>query len=147
MLRARFLVAPLLLGLATVVALSCSRDPIRDLEVRRVQYSATLTGFLVKDEPGKEHPDILLDVTLEGDAQPPLPGLTLDVSMADAKGKEKAHRRVWIDGKDLGPGGVQQTLTLKDLPYQPGDGFWVGVRSPVPAAERAQYREFEATEK
>ncbi|MCM2270064.1 MAG: hypothetical protein NDJ75_08175, partial [Thermoanaerobaculia bacterium] len=103
---------------------------------------AAVTGFLVRDEPGAERPRILLDVTVRGEARPPLPGITLDVSMADGGGREKARRLVWVDTSALGPGGEQTTLTLEGLEFAPGDGFWVEVRTPVPAAERGDYREF-----
>jgi len=123
-------------------ALACAGDPIHDLDVRRARYSASLNGFLVRDEPNAERPTIVLDVTVRGDAKPPLPGLTVDVSQADGAGREKAIRRVWVDTHEVGPGGEQMTLTLDDLDYRPGDGFWVEVRGPIPPAERGEYREY-----
>jgi hypothetical protein len=122
---------------------ACAGDPARALEARRARYSADLGAFLVQDDPARSLPRILLDVTVRGDARPPLTGLTLDVSIADAAGREKERRHVFVDTSAVGPGGEQMTLTLDDVDYAPGDGFWVEVRGPVPPAERALYREFE----
>jgi len=129
-------------ALVGVSLAACGADPVRDLELRRARYSASLTGFLVRDEPGAARPTIVLDVTVRGDAKPPLAGLTLDVSQADAAGHEKARRQVWVDTSGIGPGGEQTTLTLDDLDYAPGDGFWVEVRGPIPPVERGRYREY-----
>src|SRR5512134_859320 len=112
LLRLAVALAPLVWALA-----ACAGDPAREIERRRAGYSATLTGFMVRDEPGAEHPKILLDVTVRGESKPPLPGVTLDVSMADGAGREKARRRVWFDTSVLGPGGEQTTLTLEGLDF------------------------------
>jgi hypothetical protein len=132
-------------ALATLLAATlaaCAGDPALDVERRRAAYDATVTGFLVREEPDAARPKILLDVTVRGDARPPLPGITVDVTMVDGARSEKARRRVWIDTSALGPGGEQTTLVLEDLDFAPGDGFWVEVRTPVPPAERGEYREF-----
>jgi len=126
------------------VGLSCAGDPVQQLEQRRVAYSASVSGFVLRDEPGRDRPEVLLDVTVEGQSRPPLPGITVDVSMVDAAEKEKAHRRAWVDLSGAGPDGAQVALTFDDLDYAPGDGFWVEVRVPVPEADRGDYREFEA---
>lgn len=128
--------------LAALILAACAGDPAAEVERRRAGYSATLTGFLVRDEPGATRPKILLDVTVRGESKPPLAGITLDVSMADGSGQEKVRRRVWVDTSAVGPGGEQTTLTLDGLDFTPGDGFWVEVRTPVPPAERGDYREF-----
>ncbi|MGH7337456.1 MAG: hypothetical protein ACREI7_07760 [Myxococcota bacterium] len=132
----------LALGLSLLLA-ACARDPTRDVEARRAKYTATLSGFVVKDEPGREKPQIVLDVLVAGGSKPPLPGLTLDVSMAGADGKEKLLRRVFVDTTTVGAGGEQKTVVFDDVDYAPGDGFFVEVRNSVPAAERAQYRELQ----
>jgi len=131
-----------LLPLLAAALAACGGDPALDVERRRAAYDATVTGFLVREEPEAERPKILLDVTVRGDARPPLPGITVDVSMVDGAQREKARRRVWIDTSALGPGGEQTTLVLEGLDFVPGDGFWVEVRTPVPPAERGDYREF-----
>jgi len=135
----------LLLVLGVVAASSaCAGDPVRELELRRSAYSASVSGFVLRDEPARARPEVVLDVTVEGQSRPPLPGITVDVSMVDASEAEKAHRRVWVDLAGAGPDGAQVALTFDDLDYAPGDGFWVEVRVPVPDAERGEYREFEA---
>jgi hypothetical protein len=124
---------------------ACAGDPILDLERQRARYSATMNGFVVRDDPATGKQEIVLDVLVQFDGQDPLDGVTVDLSVADAAGREKAVRHLWVDTRGLGKGpGKQVTLTLTDLPYLPGDGFFVEVRAPIPAAERGDYREFAA---
>ena len=119
-------------------------DPAARVERQRAHYSAEVSGsgFVVKDVPGTDRPEVLLDVLLRNDGRGSLPGITLDVSMAGAGGAEKAHRKVYVSTQGSDPGGVQISLTLDDLPFTQGDGFSVEVRSTVPPGDRAQYREF-----
>ncbi len=121
---------------------------MRAIEVRRTKYTASLSGFVIRDVPGDVQgaakQQIVLDVLVAGGSKPPLPGLTLDVSMAGADGVEKARRRVWVETASVGVSGEQRAILFDDLDYQPGDGFWVEVRSPIPVAERGDYRELGA---
>ncbi len=136
--------APSLLLLAAL-APACAGDPVLELERQRSRYSATMGGFVVRDDPATGKQEIVLDVLVQWDGDQPLDGVTVDLSVADAAGREKASRRLWVDTRGLSKGpGRQVTLTLSDLPYLAGDGFFVEVRAPIPAAERPQYREFEA---
>jgi hypothetical protein len=130
------------LALLGVLALAaCGGDPVQRLEARRARYDATLQSFVLRDAAGGGQ-EVLLDVLVRHAGGEPLPGITLDVSMVDARRQEKARRRLWIDlPPAVGTGGTQLSLVLTDVDYQPGDGFWVEVRSPVPAAERGEYRE------
>jgi hypothetical protein len=140
--RSRRLVSAVVAWFPLVIA-ACAGDSSRAIELRRAKYTATLSGFVVKDEPGRAKPQIVLDVLVQGGSKPPLPGLTLDVSMAGADGKEKLVRRVWVDTATVGTSGEQKTVVFDDIDYAPGDGFFVEVRNAIPAAERAQYREFQ----
>ncbi|MCB9378566.1 MAG: hypothetical protein H6511_07360 [Holophagales bacterium] len=132
---------------ASALALAaCGDDPIARVERQRAGYQASLAGFVVREypsadgQPGKQ--EILLDVLISYDGREPLEGVTLDLSMADGAGREKARRTLWTDVSGVERGNSRQvTLVVDDLPYQAGDGFWVEVRSPVPAAERGSYRE------
>ncbi len=138
------LLAPTLALLLAVAA--CAGDPILQLERQRARYSATMNGFVVRDDPATGKQEIVLDVLVQFDGQEALDGVTVDLSVADAAGREKAVRHLWVDTRGLGKGpGKQVTLTLTDLPYQAGDGFFVEVRAPIPAAERGDYMEFAAT--
>ncbi len=135
-----------LLAAAAIATLACGGDPVTRVERQRARYSASLGGFVVREypsteeQPGKQ--EILLDVLVRFDGREPLAGITLDVSMADGAGREKAGRTLWVDVSGLERGaGRQVSLVVDDLPYQAGDGFWVEVRSPVPEAERGSYRE------
>ena len=132
------------LALAAALAAACAQDPARRVEAARARYSATLQSFVVRDDPAAASQQIVLDVLVEWAGGEALPGITLDVSMADATGKEKAHRRVFADVSKVDRGGAQISLVLDELPYRAGDGFFVEVRVPVPAAERSEYREFGA---
>ncbi len=134
----------LLSTLLLVAGTACAGDPATKIEQRRARYDASLQSFVVRDDPGAPQ-QYLLDVlvTWQG-GEEALAGLTLDVSMADAAGKEKVERRAWVDVAGVGRGGTQVAVTLTDLPWQPGDGFFVEVRTPIPVAERGAYREFAA---
>lgn len=93
-------------------------------------------------EPVDVRQDVLLDIVLRFDGQDPLPGLTLDVTHAGADGQEKGTYRAYIDTSEVHRGPPAQLVhRLEDVPYEEGDGFHAEVRSPVPAAERDQYRE------
>jgi hypothetical protein len=143
--NARWL-APAVVAVSAVALAACAGDSDRAVEAQRAKYTATLSGFVVKDTPGQAKPQIVLDVLVQGGSKPPLPGLTLDVSMAGADGKEKLVRRVWVDTATVGSSGEQKTVVFDDVDYAPGDGFFVEVRNAVPAAERARYREFQGGE-
>jgi len=135
-----------LLALLLLLATGCTpADPARQVEALRAYYNAELSaaGFVVRDDPATGKQEIVLDVLLQWSGRDRLPGLTLDVSMGDATGREKAHRRHYVDTSQLDRGpGEQITIVLTDVPYQPGDGFFVEVRSSIPPAERSAYREF-----
>jgi hypothetical protein len=130
-------------ALALAIAAACAGDPIAELEAHRARYEVDLLGFVVEEDPVAGTSRVLLDVLVRGDAEMSLPGITLEVSIAGPTGAEKEHRRVWVETVGVGPGGEQVSLPLEGLDYQAGDGFHVAVRSPVPVAERGDYREFE----
>jgi hypothetical protein len=89
------------------------------------------------------NPDIMLDILIQHDSPELLPGITVDISMADAEGNEKGSWKVWFDTSTVKKANVTQyTHVLEDVPYEEGDGFFAEVRHPVPAAERGEYREF-----
>lgn len=94
-------------------------------------------------EPVAVSQRVLLDILIQHDSYDKLPGITLDISMADAGGQEKNHWRVWFDTSDIEKANVTQfTHILEDVSYEEGDGFFVEVRHPVPEEERGDYREF-----
>lgn len=89
------------------------------------------------------NPDIMLDVLIQHDSPELLPGVTVDVSMADGAGNEKGSWKVWFDTSAMKKANVTQyTHVLQDVPYEEGYGFFAEVRHPVPAAERGEYKEF-----
>ena len=84
-----------------------------------------------------------LDLLIQHDSYDLLPGVTVDISMADASGNEKDHWRVWFDTADVGKATVTQfTHILEDIAYEEGDGFFAEIRNPIPVDERNEYREF-----
>ena len=89
------------------------------------------------------NPDILLDILIQHDSPELLPGVTVDISLADAAGTEKASWKVYFDTSTVKKANVTQyTHVLTDVPYEEGDGFFAELRHPVPAAERGEYKEF-----
>jgi hypothetical protein len=96
-------------------------------------------------EPVAVSQRVLLDVLIQHDSNEKLPGITVDISMADAGGQEKNHWRIWFDTADIEKANVTQfTHILEDVSYEEGDGFFVEVRHPVPEEERGEYKEFAA---
>lgn len=93
-------------------------------------------------EPVEVRQDVLLDILLRFDGHDPLPGVTLDITHADADDREKGVYRAYIDTTGVHRGPPAQIVhRLEDVPYVEGDGFHAEVRSPVPAGERDLYRE------
>lgn len=103
--------------------------------------------------------NILLDVLIRNDNRERLPGLTLDIAQVGTGGptgdeatwdevvaspNTKQTWRIWVDTSQISRGGgTPITYTLEDVQgYEPGDGFVVTVREPVPPAERGEYREY-----
>ncbi len=98
---------------------------------------------MVVEELPPPNPDVLLDILVQHDSNRPLAGVTVDVSMVDSAQVEKGAWKVWVDTSGLKKGNhLQVTHVLKGVDYAEGDGFFVEVRNPIPAAERGEYREF-----
>jgi hypothetical protein len=89
------------------------------------------------------NPDIMLDILIQHDSPELLPGITVDISMADSAGNEKGAWKVWFDTATVRKANVTQySHVLEDVPYVEGYGFFAEVRHPVPAEERGEYSEF-----
>ncbi len=98
----------------------------------------------VPPAPTPVHQSAILDILVSRKGRVGLPGLTVDITQADPQGHEKGHWQAYLDVSSVLPGsGTQISYTLDDVQYQEGDGFYVEVREPVPAAERGEYREFQ----
>ena len=88
--------------------------------------------------------DVILDILLSTTSQEYLPGVTLDLEHVDADRRVKERRTLWVDTSSLVRGsGIQVSHVLENVDWEDGDGFFVEVRTPIPAEERADYREFE----
>lgn len=88
--------------------------------------------------------DVLLDFVVRQDSAEKLPGITVEISQADAQGVEKGHWRHWIDTSELEKGpGLQFSHTLEGIDYEEGDGFNVSIRQVIPPEEMSEYREFQ----
>ncbi|HVS16220.1 MAG TPA: hypothetical protein VMV46_20065 [Thermoanaerobaculia bacterium] len=88
--------------------------------------------------------DVILDLLVSTNANEPLSGITVEYEHVDAAETVKDRRRLWLDTANLVRGaGAQLSLVVEDVEYQEGDGFSVSVRTPVPEAERSEYREFQ----
>ncbi len=94
-------------------------------------------------EPVAVSQRVLLDILIQHDTYDKLPGITVEISMADPSGQEKDHWRAWFDTSDIPKATVTQfTHILEDVSYEEGDGFYVEVRQPVPEEEWGEYKEF-----
>jgi hypothetical protein len=88
--------------------------------------------------------DVILDILVSTTSDEYLPGITLDVEHVDAERREKDRRTLWVDTSALvRGGGTPVTHVLENVEWDEGDAFYVEVRTPVPAEERASYREFQ----
>ena len=86
---------------------------------------------------------VYLDFIVQHDASEKLPGITVDITMVDAQETEKHRWLHWVDTSNLAKATqIQLTYVIEDSDYVEGDMFSVEVRTPVPAAERGDYREF-----
>ena len=95
---------------------------------------------------GEEVPvrqDVTVDLTIRHESDNELDGITVDFYMSDGS-QEVANWKVWFDTGAVRADtpGVQFSHTFEDVDYQEGYGFAAEIRSPVPAAERSEYREF-----
>ena len=73
----------------------------------------------------------------------PLPGLTIDIEHFDATRRAKDRTTFWVDSSKLAEKeSARITHVLENVAWETGDTYAVSVRSPIPAAERADYREF-----
>ena len=88
------------------------------------------------------NPNILLDILIKHDSPEMLPGITVDISMADSAGNSKGAWKVWFDTSTVRKANITPyTHVLEDVPYVEGDGFFAEVRHPVPVEERGEYKE------
>ena len=84
-----------------------------------------------------------LDKAIESAANQTVPGVTIDIEHLDAGRGTKDRTTFWVDASQLagsGPARIQHVL--ENVAWQTGDTYAVSVRSPIPDAERADYREF-----
>lgn len=99
---------------------------------------------IVEEDLGPKLRDVLLDIEIWHDARESLPGITLEVTQADASENEKATYRIWVDTSALPPGTHRQVNhVFEDIEVAEDDQFSVELRHPVPPAERDEYREFQ----
>lgn len=136
------------------------------VEALRAHYTASLNGFIVKETPlddaeaaaggtpatdGEDfepaplevRKDLLLDLLIVHDTDERLPGVTVDVEMADPAGVEKARWRVWVDTAGLAKATHKQVShEIADVDYEEGDMLYAEVLAHVPEADRPAYREF-----
>ncbi len=96
---------------------------------------------VVEEVPVRQ--DVTVDLTIRHESDYELDGITVDFYMADGS-QEVASWKVWFDTTAVRAKtpGVQFSHTFEDVDYQEGYGFAAEIRSPVPPAERGDYREF-----
>jgi hypothetical protein len=146
-------------------AVGCDQRLTREdrVELLRSQYTVSLESLTVKQEPLVEgaaaageggargsaprrvRADAILDIRVSSGGAEQLPGLTVDIAHLDAERRAKDRCRLWVETAALAPGrSTQVTHTLDDVAWETGDAYTVEVRKSIPAAERADYREFDA---
>ena len=132
----------------------------QQVELRRARYTATLQSLTVKQDPQPVEPpaeasgvaaqagplvrtDAILDIVVTTTSDEPLPGVTIDVEHFDASRRAKSRSTFWVDTSQLSSGqSAQVTHVLENVVWHTGDTYAVSVRTPIPEAERADYREF-----
>lgn len=93
---------------------------------------------------GPQPTDILFDVIIHFEGRTPLPGITVDITHADAFENVKEERRHYIDTSGIGDDLTRQlSFVLGGWSYEPGDKFSLELRQQVPPEEQAEYREFQ----
>lgn len=110
-------------------------------EVEVAEADPEAEGELVEEVPVRQ--DVTVDLTIRHESAQALEGITVDFYMSDGD-REIESWKVWFDTTEV-PGntpGVQFSHTFEDVDYQEGYGFAAEIRSPVPAGERGEYREF-----
>ena len=96
-------------------------------------------------ESGPKTRPIFFDLIVRFDGYDALPGLTVDITHADAFEKEKAVYRQWLDTSGMAKSDTRQIdFILDDIAFEEGDVFSVQLRSNIPAEERGDYQEFAA---
>lgn len=96
---------------------------------------------MVEEVPVRQ--DVTVDLTIRHESGDALDGITVDFYMSDGD-REVRSWKVWFDTAAVAAHtpGVQFSHTFEDVDYQEGYGFAAEIRSPVPAGERGDYREF-----
>lgn len=90
---------------------------------------------------GPEERTIFFDLIVQLDGDRSLPGITLDLTQADASGAEKKAWKRYVELPKMIKGQTQQVSFEEELEFEEGDQFSVELRTPVPPAERGEYRE------
>lgn len=125
-----------------VAEVTVGEDLEVEAAVEEVEAEAE-ADMAIEEEPVAVRQSVRLDILIQHRARERLPGVTVEISMADAAGNEKQHWRAWFDTTDVERATVTQfTHILEDVGYEEGDGFFVEIRHPVPVEERDEYREF-----
>lgn len=162
-LRRTGVAAGLSLAVLALFASGCGpTDPYLQIEQARSQYEAQMQGgFYVDERVVEREPvldsegmevsiepdvekDVLLDFLVKNGAEEALEGITVEVEHVDSAGNLKQAHRIYVDVSSVGKGNVGQfSERLTNVDYVDGDAFAVSIRSPVPEAERSEYREFD----
>lgn len=99
--------------------------------------------FVEVDNVGPRTVNVLFDLIVQFNGDEPLPGLTLEITRADASGNEKASMRHYQELPEHIKGDTKQvSFKLEGLEFEDGDGYSVTVRKVVPPEEQGEYREF-----
>ena len=87
--------------------------------------------------------DIQFDVVVRFSGQDPLPGITVDITHANAAEQEKGVYRHYVDTSSFRPGEpLQETFKIEGVPFEEGDVFSASIRPVVADADKGEYREY-----
>ncbi len=94
-------------------------------------------------DTGPQTRAIFFDLIVRFDGLESLPGITVDITHADAFQKEKGQYHYWLDTPGMVKSDTRQIdFELEDVEFIDGDVFSVALRTPVAPEERGDYREF-----
>lgn len=101
-------------------------------------------GMMEEAAPAGPTPrDIQFDVVVRFSGQEPLPGVTIDITHADASEQQKGVYRHYVETTNFLPGEpFQETFKIEGVPFEDGDVFSASIRPVVPEAEKGEYREY-----
>ena len=158
--------------LVAVVAACTPKSHEEKVAAERARYSATLNGFVVREEVVAAEPvgdesesdpasgemvegeegdemvepevaqNVLVDILVRHDSNDPLPGVTVDISQVDANEIEKGRWLFWVDTEGLAKATPIQISHVLESVSYEEGDGFFAEVRPVAEGERGDYAEF-----